>query len=332
MPNRAKLDVIVVGGGPAGLSAAVVLARARRRVLVLDAGRPRNARATALHGHLGRDGIAPLALLALGRREARRYRVQIRRAEVRRIFRRGGRLGAELTNGERFEARRVLIATGVADRIPPLAGIEPLYGKSVHHCPYCDGWEWRDRPIAAYGRGRNVAALAHALLTWSDDVVVVSDGPARIPAEDRRRLAHRDVRVEERRIARLEGRAGRLQRLRFEDGGVLRRAALFFSTGNHLSSRIGLALGCRLTAKGALWVDHRQCTNVPGLYVAGDASRDVQFVVVAAAEGAKAAVWINAELQAEELAVATRAAPSRTASRIVRSVGAGDPETRPVPD
>ena len=332
MPKQPNFDVIVVGGGPAGLSAAVVLARARRRVLVLDAGHPRNARAVALHGHLGRDGISPLALLTIGRREARRYGVRIRRSEVHRIFRRGSLLGAELASGERIEARRMLIATGVEDRIPPLPGIEALYGKSVHHCPYCDGWEWRDRPIAAYGRGRNVAGLAHSLLTWSDDVVVVSDGPSRIPSEDRARLRERGVKVEERRISRLEGRRGHLTHIRFVEGDALPRAALFFSTGNHQASRVAVQLGCRVTAKGALWADHRQCTNVSGLYVAGDASRDVQFVVVAAAEGAKAAVWINAELQAEELARATRTAPSRSAERIVRSVGAGDPEIRPVPD
>jgi thioredoxin reductase len=239
---------------------------------------------------------------------------------------------AELAGGQRFVGRRMLIATGVEDRVPALPGIEALYGTSVHHCPYCDGWEWRGRPLAAYGRGRNVAGLAHSLLTWSDDVAVLSDGPSRIPAGDREALALRGVEVHEQRIARLEGRGGRLRRIVFQRGHPLPRAALFFSTGNHLASRIAVQLGCRLTGKGALWVDQRQCTNVAGLYVAGDASRDVQFVAVAAAEGAKAAVWINAELQAEELARATGARHSASETRIVRNVGAGDPEARPVPD
>jgi thioredoxin reductase len=332
MARPKRFDVIVVGGGPAGLSAAMVLARACRSVLVLDEGRPRNAAASAIHGFLSRDGTAPLDLVALGRREALHYGARLRRGKVVGIFRRGAALGARLANGERFFARRMLIATGVQDRIPALPGLGPLYGKSVHHCPYCDGWEWRGRALAAYGRGRAVAGLAHSLLTWSDDVAVVSNGPSRIPSEERARLAKRGVAIHEARILRLEGRDGKLQRIVFEDQSRLRRAALFFSTGNHLASSIAVNLGCRLTAKGALWVDHRQCTNVAGLFVAGDASRDVQFVVVAAAEGAKAAVWINAELQAEELARESRARRSDRGVRLFRNVAAGDPETRPVPD
>jgi thioredoxin reductase len=295
----------------------------------LDAAQPRNAAAAGIHGFLSRDGVPPLELLVLGRREARRYGAQLRRAQVRRLVRHRERFGAELMDGRRFFARRMLIATGVEDRIPALPGVEPLYGRSVHHCPHCDGWEWRDRPLAAYGRGRNVAALAHSLLTWSPDVAVVSDGPARIAPAERERLAQRGVEIHERRIARLQGRGGRLQHIVFRDGQTLRRAALFFSTGNHQASRIALDLGCRLTAQGALWVDRRQCTNRSGLYVAGDASRDVQFVVVAAAEGAKAAVWLNAELQAEELERAMGAKPS--APRIGRHVRGVDPETRPAP-
>ena len=331
MANTERFDVIVVGGGPAGLSAALVLGRARRSVLVLDNGKPRNAPASALHGFLSRDGTAPLDLVEMGRREARHYGARLLRGKVVNIFRHGAQLGAQLASGKRFLARRMLIATGVEDRIPPLPGLGPLYGKSVHHCPYCDGWEWRGRALAAYGLGRAVAGLAHSLLTWSDDVAVVSNGPSRIPPEERRRLARRGVTIHEGRIARLAGRGGRLERIVFQDQSSLRRSALFFSTGNHLASPIAVELGCRLTAKGALWVDHRHCTNVAGLYVAGDASRDVQFVVVAAAEGAKAAVSINAELQAEELAQVTRARRSDKV-RLVRSAAAGDPETRPVPD
>lgn len=331
MANIDRFDVIVVGGGPAGLSAAMMLARACRSVLVLDHGKPRNAPATAIHGFLSRDGTAPLALVEMGRREARRYGARLRRGKVVTIFRQGAELGAQLASGKRFLARRMLIATGVEDRIPSLPGLAPLYGKSVHHCPHCDGWEWRGRALAAYGRGRAVAGLAHSLLTWSDDVAVLSNGPLRIPPDERNRLARRGVIIHEGRIVRLEGRNGRLQRILFQDQSSLRRSALFFSTSNHLASPIAVELGCRVTAKGALWVDHHQCTNVAGLYVAGDASRDVQSVVVAAAEGAKAAVWINAELQAEELAQVTRARRSDRL-RLVRNVAAGDPETRPVPD
>ena len=330
MKPSVKSDVIVVGGGPAGLSAALVLGRARRRVIVFDEGLPRNAAAAAIHGYLTRDRVAPLELVAMGRDEAARYGVSIVSAHVRRLFHQDDDLGVELSRGEKILARKILIATGVEDRVPAIPGIEKLYGRSVHHCPYCDGWEWRDRPLAAYGRGRSVAAIAHSLLTWSEDVVVCSDGPARIPPAERERLACRAVEIHERRIAGLDGRGGRLERIVFADGGSLPRAAMFFSTGNHQASRIAVELGCRVTTKGSLWVDRSQCTNVRGVYVAGDASRDVQFVVVAAAEGAKAAVAINAELQSEELERACAAARELGAS-VSRDVPAADPETRPAP-
>ena len=303
--DRDEYDVVIIGGGPAGLSAALVLGRSRRRVLVFDHGRYRNAASRRMHGYLSRDGIRPAHLIAIGRREVGAYGVAIRAEEVVSVRPRG-RSGfrIEPARGRSVGARKLLLATGVVDRIPPLPGIESLYGSSVHHCPYCDGWEWRDRRLAAYGRGPGGMALAHSLLTWSRDVVLFTDGPGRVPPGSRAELLARGVLVVGQRIVALEGSGGRLRRVVLRAREPVERDALFFSTANEQSCDLAVRLGCHLTPGSVIRADRRERTNVPGVYVAGDASWDVQFVVVAAAEGAKAAVAINRELQAEDRAAA----------------------------
>lgn len=296
-----EFDVVIVGGGPAGLSAALVLGRARRRVVLFDHGRYRNAASRRMHGYLSRDGIRPAALLAIGRREIEAYGVTLRSEEVRRVTKHGRRgFRVELVRGRPVVARKILLATGVVDRIPPIPGIESFYGTSVHHCPYCDGWEWRDRRVGVYGHGATGAGLAHSLLTWSRDVTLFTDGPSRLSASEREGLRARGVAIVRNRILGLEGMGGFLRRVALRGREPIERDTLFFSTGNDQSCDLAVRLGCRLTTKQAIHTNRRERTNVPGVYVAGDASWDVQFVVVAAAEGAKAGVAINRELQAEE--------------------------------
>lgn len=300
--NRARssrYDAVIVGGGPAGLSAALILGRCRRRVLLCDAGRPRNAASKALHGFLTRDGIRPVELLRIGRRELAKYGIELVRGEARDARRTAAGFEVVLAGGRRLSSRTLLVATGVVDRLPDVEGVRALYGRSVFHCPYCDGWEVSDRPLAVYGRGRSGMALALALLTWSRDVALLSDGSARLPLDERRRLRAYGVELVERKIARFEPRGNGLDVV-FPDGKRLARAALFFSAGQEPACDFPRRLGCRFTRKGAVKTDRLGGTGVPGLYVAGDASRDVQFAVVAAAEGAKAAVAINRALQEEE--------------------------------
>jgi thioredoxin reductase len=294
-------DVIVVGGGPAGLSAALVLARARRRVLVVDDGRYRNERSRGLHAYLTRDGILPEARRRLGRAEIRRYGVRVvggRAIDARREPDGGFRV--RLSTGSRLRAKRLLLATGVRDRLPSVPGMSTLYGVSVHHCPFCDGWEWRDRALAVYGRGESGADLCHSLLAWSADVVLLTNGPSRLAPGRAAALARRGVRVITSRIGRLEGPNGRLRRVRFHEAEPLARDALFLATGNEARTELALKLACRVHRRGSIWTDRRQCSSVAGVYVAGDASRDVQFAIVAAAEGARAAVAMHRELVREE--------------------------------
>lgn len=293
-------DVVIVGGGPAGLSAALMLGRCRRRVLVCDLGQPRNRRSHALHGYLTRDGIEPAAFNELGRRELPCYGIEYRNAGVTGAEWAADHYRVALSDGDEAAGRYLLIATGVVDDLPAITGLDECYGRSVFHCPYCDGWEWRDRRLAAFGQGVHVAGLALALLTWSADVVVCSNG-SRLDRRSRDRLARNDVAVRTDTIARLEHDEGRVTSIVFASGEPLPREAIFFTTGQHPQSELAIRLGCTLTRKGAVRTGTLCDTNVPRVFVAGDASRDAQFVVVAASEGVKAAVAINKALQAEEL-------------------------------
>ena len=294
-------DVLVVGGGPAGLSAALLLGRCCRSVVVCDAGAPRNAAAPHAHGYLTRDGLPPLEILRLGREELRTYGVEFRSHAVIGLTCGDGGVSAALADGTTVNARKVLLATGVQDVRPDVAGWEALYGVSIHHCPYCDGWENRGRGLAVYGPPEQAAVLALSLLTWSRDLVVCTDG-RRMRAVTRQSLESAGISVRTERIARLEGQEGRLQRIVFEGGTTLARHALFFSTGQFQRSTLADALGCEFTRKGHVRCDRAGRTTVANLFVAGDANGDTQFVIVAAAEGAKAAVAINRELQDEDAA------------------------------
>jgi thioredoxin reductase len=298
----AHLDAVIVGGGPAGLSAALILGRCRRRVLLCDDGNPRNARSRALHGFLTRDGIAPHDLLNIGREQLRPYStVELRDVHVSGGTRAGDHFELTLEDGSIVTSRKLLLATGVCDNVPEIAGLSELYGTSVFHCPYCDGWEVRDQAIAVYGPGQAAAGLALELTAWSGNLVVCTDGAA-IEARDATRLAAHGIPVREQHIDRLEGSSGRLERIVFAAGPSHACRALFFSTGSRQHSELISMLGCQRTEKGAVATGDYETTNIPGLYVAGDASRLIHLAIVAAAEGAQAAFAINTSLLKEDLA------------------------------
>lgn len=297
------LDVIIIGAGPAGLSAALILGRCRRHVLVCDTSHPRNAASQALHGFLSRDGIPPRELRELGREQLHRSgTVELRQVKVTDAVKRDGGFEVTLGDGSRLCCRKLLLATGVVDNLPKIPGFEELYGRSVFHCPYCDGWEVRDQPLAIYGKGDLGRGLALELTAWSRELVLCTDGPGDLSFEDLARLARNGITVREEPIARLEGKDGILERIAFTNGDVLPRRALFFNTGEYEQSELPAKLGCDFTSHGTVRTGEYEATNVPNLYVAGDASRRVQVVIVAAAEGAEAAFAINTALLRGELA------------------------------
>jgi thioredoxin reductase len=195
----------------------------------------------------------------------------------------------------------VLLATGLIDEVPDLAGIDDLYGRTVHHCLYCDGFEHSGEPIAAYGAGDKGAGLALMMTQWSPDVILCTGGEAEVTPPMAQRLAERGINIFPHRIVGLEGDGGWLKRIRFQSGIAIERSALFFTTGCHQKSDLSKILGCRRDEKGGVITDPlTEETSVPGVYVAGDVSRDVLLVVVAAAEGAKAGVAINHALLRED--------------------------------
>jgi thioredoxin reductase len=289
-----QFDVLIVGGGPAGLSAALVLGRCYRNVLLCDAGRQRNLSSPAIHGLLGREGLSPSSFLIEAREELSRYAtVLVGQTSVTDIVPAGGAFAFSCEDGTSGKASKVLLATGLVDELPKLAGIETLYGVSVHHCLYCDGFEYAAKPVAALGEGDKGAELAVMMKHWIEDVVACSGGTA-ISAKAARKLEKHSIPLRSEAIQSLEGTNGKLTKIIFASGPDLPRAGLFFSTGCHQASDLSKRLGCQRNEKGGVVRNpDTEETSVPGVYVAGDVSRDVLLVAVAMAEGAEAAVAIN---------------------------------------
>ncbi len=300
MANDPPWDCIIVGAGPAGLNAALVLGRARRRVLVLDSAHPRNYATHEMHGVLGHDGLDPADLRGRGRAELGRYGVEVVTAEVEAAealdstVRVTSSRGADLT-------RTVLLATGMLDEVPDIPGFTEVWGITAHTCPYCDGFEHADERLAILAEGARGEHLAILLRQWSDDVVLLSNGPHGLDADQLARVQALAIPIIETPVARLDSDdGGRLRRLRLEDGATLDRDALFFYVGWQLRTDVARRLGCQLDDDNSISVDSSQATTVDRVYAAGNCADPRALVPAAAGSGATAAVAINARLSMED--------------------------------
>ncbi len=312
----AMYDVVVVGGGAAGLSGALVLGRSRRSVLVIDAGEPRNAVASGVHGFLTRDGMSPTALLEAGRAEVRGYGVQVLDGRVASSESVDGGFTVTLENGNRVGARRLLVTTGLVDELPDIPGVRERWGRDVLHCPYCHGWEVQDRGIGILGTGPMTVHQAQMFRQLSDDVILFQHTAPALTDEQTEQLAARGIIVVEEEVASLEVQEDQLTGVRLQNGEFVSRQAIVvaprFVAREEVLSSLGLEtaeweigghiLGSHVPA------DATGATTVPGVWVAGNVADPFGQVVAAANAGAMAGAHINADLVAEETrhAVAAR--------------------------
>jgi thioredoxin reductase len=300
-------EVIIVGGGAAGLSAALVLSRARRDVVVIDAGEPRNAPASHMHGFLSRDGLPPRELLAIARHEVEAYGGRIRDGHAETATRRAdGGFQVALEGGASLTGRKLLIATGLRDELPEITGLAPRFGRDVLHCPYCHGHEVRDLPLGVLGGAANSLHQAQLVRQWSPDVVFFNH-TGRLTSEEREELEARAIGIVDEPVTGLVVEADQLAGIRLADGSVVPRMALFVAPRFVANNAVLSGLGCDLDADGRPVTDPTGRTTVPGLWVAGNVSNPRAQVITAAAEGSAAAIALHAELVTDDVARAVAA-------------------------
>ncbi|MGS2806268.1 NAD(P)/FAD-dependent oxidoreductase [Nocardia sp. MW-W600-9] len=323
-------DVVVIGGGAAGLNGALMLARSRRSVVVIDAGSPRNAPAEGVHGLLARDGMPPAELLELGRAEVRGYGGQVVSGAVASVVRADGAddgaapegFRVILDDGRTVLARRILVATGLADELPDVPGLREQWGHGVLHCPYCHGWEVRDQRIAILAGGPMSVHQALLFSQLSDDIVFLTHTAAPLSDEDAEKLAARDIRIVDGEVAEVLSAAGTLTGVRLADGTVLDRDAVVVGPRMNTCATFLADLGLVPQPHPSGAGDHIPAdplgrTEVPGLWIAGNATDPSAQVGAAAAAGAMAGAQINAELVMAETATAVAELRTRTAGAAV---------------
>ncbi|MFD8493747.1 NAD(P)/FAD-dependent oxidoreductase [Amycolatopsis sp. NPDC059657] len=296
-------EVMVIGGGPAGLSAALTLGRQRRRALVVDSGKPRNAPADEMHMFLSRDGFPPAELRRLGRLEVAGYStVEIRDALVTAVSGEIDDFTVEFADGRSERARRLVLATGQVDVLPEIDGLATLFGKGVYHCPFCHGFEAADRPLAVLGGDFSQSMLALYLADrFTKDLVLCANGGLEVGPELREALSRNNIPVREEPVVRIEGEDGALT-IHFASGEPLERSALFHRPGQRQHTDLAASLGCELLPDGCVQVNAMQQTTIPGVYAAGDTARLAEppgptpFVITGVADGTKAAIWLEQDL------------------------------------
>lgn len=306
-----EIECAIIGGGPAGLNAALVLGRARRKVLLFDDNRPRNAVTGHSHGFITRDGVTPAEFREIGYAEVRSYpSVEVLSTRVRSVSRSERRKGREQDQraafelvseeGTRFLAANVILATGLKETLPGVQGIYSFYGKSLFNCPYCDGWELRDKPLVIIAESeRGAFHLPGVLYNWSRDLAVCTNGRKVLSEEQKQLLGKRGLTVIEDEISALEGQDGKLERILFRGHPGIERSGGFVEIRRHHAAAFAESLGCEFDGAGGIVTDEMGRTNIKGVYAAGDAVNFMQNQLIwAAAGGSRAAIGLNTDLSA----------------------------------
>jgi thioredoxin reductase len=299
-------DVAIIGGGAAGLSAALVLSRARRKVLVVDAGAPRNAPALHLQGFLSRDGLPPAELLALGRREVQSYGGEIIEATARDLAHDGDEgFRILLADGRRISARRLLVTTGLRDELPDIPGLRERWARDVLHCPYCHGYEVRDRKLGVLGGTPGSVRYAQIVRQWTSDLVYFT-GPIALSTADRAQLVARAIGMVEGDVEALLINDDQLRGVQMSDGRIVTRDALFVPPRFVPNNQLLVSLGCDLDADGWVSADNTGRSSVRGVWVAGNVADPRAQVITAAGAGSAAAIALNADLVEDDIRDAVR--------------------------
>lgn len=297
-------DCAIIGGGPAGLNAALVLGRARRSVALFDDNQPRNAVTHASHGFITRDGVTPAEFRRIAYEEVLRYpSVKQWKLAVTDISKVENGFNIWTQTGEQLQAKKLIIATGLKEIFPDIPGLAQYYGSSLFNCPYCDGWELRDKPLVVVSEDPGVFHMVKILYNWSKDLIVCTNGPAHFTEEQGKILLSRNIRVIEQPIAAFLGNEGLLEQVEFVDGTRVSRSGGFITPKWIPKSVFGANLGSEVTEFGGILTDALGRSTVRGLYAAGDASYVMPSqLIYAAADGSKAAVGVNLDLTDEDFA------------------------------
>lgn len=286
-------DCIIVGGGPAGLQAALILGRCMRKVVVCDSGTQRNKYSKAMHAFITRDDIPPGEFLQLAHQDLVKYNtVSFKKQEVTAAKKIPDGFIVTLLNGDTLQSKTILIATGVLDDCPEIENFSKYYGKNIYTCPYCDAWEHRDQPILVYGKNHRGYEMAMNMHKWTKDIVLCTDG-TELTKDQIAKLNEKDIKIRSQKILRLNGDEKCFHEIVFDDGEILKRSAMFFNTPSLIRSKLLEQLGCPYDQEEGVVAFKYERTEVPGLFVAGNILREVQLVIVAAGQGAEAAFGIN---------------------------------------
>ncbi|MDQ0113431.1 thioredoxin reductase [Paenibacillus harenae] len=298
------IDCAIIGGGPAGLSAALVLGRSRRHVLLFDDNRPRNAVTRESHGFITRDGVKPSEFRAIAHQDIARYpSVTVKSQRVTEVRHSGrGSFHVRTGDGIVYHSRTIILAAGLKESLPAVPQIQDYYGKSLFSCPYCDGWELRDKPLVVIGEsGSHAVSLAKFVYNWSKDLVVCTNGRQVLTQEQLAMFARKGIRVQSQRIRALKGSGGQLQSVQFEDGSEIKRAGGFVSPKWRHAIDFGEKLGCAMNEHGGLVKDEYGRTTVRGVYAAGDGALITPAqLIIAAGDGSRAALGVNGDIVNED--------------------------------
>ncbi|ACX64891.1 NAD(P)/FAD-dependent oxidoreductase [Paenibacillus sp. FSL H8-0457] len=290
-------DVVIIGGGPAGLNAALVLGRARKDVVLIDEGKPRNRVTRETHGFLTRDGTSPSEFRRIAREQITAY-PSVRFVENTAAAAEGVDGDFRITTGEGtiYRSKKLLFAVGKKDSPLDINGLADVYGKSAFVCPYCDGWELRDQPLVVIAKGAGALHFAKVIAGWSDRYTICTNGPDELTDEQRQELKDHDVPLFNSPIHRIESNEGMVRQVVLEDGAVIPCTGIFFAPKLVPGSELPAAVGCDINEGGSVVIDAFGKTSVPGIYSAGDAATEMYQAIAAASMGAMAAASINGEL------------------------------------